>query len=211
MTDRGWCVQKPAPTKKLLFKKKTKADSLLSDEELVVELQRSMDADRFGLLYDRYVTKVYQKCIGMTRDKDLAHDLTHDIFLKAFVNLAKFDHRSKFGTWIYSITYNYCLDHLRKAQRQRSKNVDEEMIPADIAEDTYESELLNIRSERIDEVLAEMDPTDRTMLLMKYQEDHSVKEISELLNIGESAVKMRVLRARERALAKYYELYPEER
>ena len=56
-----------------------------------------------------------------------------------------------------------------------------------------------------------MDPTDRTMLLMKYQEEHSVKEISELLNIGESAVKMRVLRARERALAKYYELYPEER
>ncbi|HQV51529.1 MAG: RNA polymerase sigma factor [Flavobacteriales bacterium] len=195
----------------MLFKKKAKADSLLSDEELVAELQHSMDADRFGLLYDRYVTKVYQKCIGMTRDKELAHDLTHDIFLKVFVNLSKFDHRSKFGTWVYSITYNYCLDHLRKAQRQRSTQVDDESMTEDIAEDTYESELLNLRSEHIDEVLAAMDPTDRTMLLMKYQEEHSVKEISELLNIGESAVKMRVLRARERALAKYYELYPEER
>ncbi len=147
----------------------------------------------------------------MTRDKELAHDLTHDIFLKVFVNLSKFDHRSKFGTWVYSITYNYCLDHLRKAQRQRSTQVDDESMTEDIAEDTYESELLNLRSEHIDEVLAAMDPTDRTMLLMKYQEEHSVKEISELLNIGESAVKMRVLRARERALAKYYELYPEER
>ena len=194
-----------------MFKKKATADGLLSDEELVAELQRSMDADRFGLLYDRYVTKVYQKCIGMTRDKELAQDLTHDIFLKVFVNLAKFDHRSKFGTWVYSITYNYCLDHLRKAQRQKLTHVDDESMAEDLAEDTYERELLDLRSEHIDAVLAVLEPTDRTMLLMRYQEEHSIKEISELLNISESAVKMRLLRARERALAKYYELYPEER
>ncbi len=54
-----------------------------------------MDADRFGVLYDRYTAKVYQKCMGMTQDKELAKDLTHDIFLKAFVNLSKFDHRSQ--------------------------------------------------------------------------------------------------------------------
>ena len=82
----------------MLFKKKTKPDSQLSDEELVTELQRQMDADRFGVLYDRYTAKVYQKCMGMTRDQELAKDLTHDIFLKAFVNLSKFDHRSKFST-----------------------------------------------------------------------------------------------------------------
>ena len=147
----------------MLFKKKAKADSLLSDEELVAELQHSMDADRFGLLYDRYVTKVYQKCIGMTRDKELAHD----IFLKVFVNLSKFDHRSKFGTWVYSITYNDCLDHLRKAQRQRSTQVDDESMTEDIAEDTYESELLNLRSEHIDEVLGAMGSSDGRVGLVK--------------------------------------------
>jgi len=40
------------------------------------------------VLYDRYTAKVYQKCMGMTRDQELAKDLTHDIFLKAFVNLS---------------------------------------------------------------------------------------------------------------------------
>jgi RNA polymerase sigma-70 factor (ECF subfamily) len=166
-----------------------------------------MDADRFGVLYDRYTAKVYQKCVGMTRDQELAKDLTHDIFLKAFVNLSKFDHRSKFGTWLYSITYNYCLDHLRKSQRHRTKDLDDDLVVEDGAEDRYEIELLSLRSDRLASVLEALEPADRAVLLMKYQDDLSVKEISEVLGLGESAVKMRAMRARERALNQYQHLY----
>ena len=193
----------------MLFKKKVKSEEPLSDEDLVLQLQRSMDAERFGVLYDRYVAKVYQKCVGMTRDKDLAHDLTHDIFLKAFVNLTKFDHRSKFGTWLYSITYNYCLDTLRKGQRHREEDIDErtqEGIPMD---DASEAHLLGMRAERLDHVLTEIDATDRAILLMKYEDELSVVDMQGALGIGESAVKMRLLRARDRAIAKYHDLYPE--
>lgn len=177
----------------------------------MAELQRHMDADRFGILYDRYSAKVFQKCLGMTRDRDLAKDLTHDIFLKTFVNLTKFDHRSRFGTWLYSITYNYCLDSLRKSQRQRSQDLDERAEEGLTDDDAYEAELLALKAERIDEVLARIDPPDRALLLMKYQDDLSVKEIMEVLSLGESAVKMRIMRARERAMQAYYALYPEER
>lgn len=194
----------------MLFKKKAKPDKELTDEELVGELQRAMDADRFGVLYDRYSAKVYQKCVGMTRDQELAKDLTHDIFLKAFVNLSKFDHRSKFGTWLYSITYNYCLDHLRKSQRQRTKDLDDDLVVEDGAEDRYEIELLSLRSDRLASVLEALEPADRAVLLMKYQDDLSVKEISEVLGLGESAVKMRAMRARERALIQYKHLYSDE-
>lgn len=177
----------------------------------MAELQRHMDADRFGILYDRYSAKVFQKCLGMTRDRDLAKDLTHDIFLKTFVNLTKFDHRSRFGTWLYSITYNYCLDSLRKSQRQRSQDLDERTEEGLTDDDAYEAELLALKAERIDEVLAHIDPPDRALLLMKYQDDLSVKEIMEVLVLGESAVKMRIMRARERAMQAYHALYPEER
>jgi RNA polymerase sigma-70 factor (ECF subfamily) len=195
----------------VLFKKKAKPDAELSDEDLVAQLQRAMDADRFGVLYDRYTAKVYQKCVGMTRDKELAHDLTHDIFLKAFVNLSKFDHRSKFGTWLYSITYNYCMDHLRKGQRRRTTELDEERYEeADVQEDRYEQELLSLRADRLSSVLEALEPGDRATLLMKYQDELSVKEMMEVLGVSESAVKMRAMRARERALAKYHELYREE-
>jgi RNA polymerase sigma-70 factor (ECF subfamily) len=194
-----------------VFSKRRGKDPSLSDEELVAALQRHMDAERFGLLYDRYSAKVFQKCLGMTRDRDLAKDLTHDIFLKAFVNLPKFDHRSRFGTWLYSITYNYCLDQLRKAQRKRSEDLNEDVEASTQDEDAYEAELLGMRAEHLDAVLASIGADERALLLMKYQDDLSVKEIMEMMSLGESAVKMRIMRARERALAKYRELYPEER
>ena len=194
-----------------MFSKRTRNnDKELNDEELVSALQKHMDTERFGVLYDRYTTKVYQKCLGMTRDKDLAKDLTHDIFLKAFVNLSKFDHRSKFGTWLYSITYNYCLDTLRKGQRTRSEEIDERVEDGTIDDQAYEAKLLGLRADRLDQVIAKLDPADRALLLMKYQEDLSVKEIMEVMALQESAVKMRILRARERALRLYVQLYPEE-
>lgn len=194
----------------MLFRKKAKPVSQLSDEGLVAELQRDMDAERFGILYDRYSTKVFQKCMSMTRSKELSQDLVHDIFLKAFLNLAKFDHRSKFGTWLYSITYNYCLDQLRKGNKQRTTELDDDLKLEDGAEERYEVELLSIRSERLSDVLEALEPSDRGVLLMKYQDELSVKDMMDVLGLAESAVKMRAMRARERALAKYHQLFPEE-
>lgn len=193
----------------MLFRKRAKPDHEASDEEIVASLQRSMDADLFAVLYDRYNTKVYQRCLSMTRDKQLAADLTHDIFLKAFIGLPKFDHRSRFGTWLYSIAYNYCLDQLRKTQRHRSDELDDSRLAPDAPEDRYEAQLLELRAEALDAVLQAMLPEDRALLLMKYQDELSVKEMAEMRGLGESAVKMRLLRARERALALYHQLFPD--
>ena len=70
--------------------------------------------------------------------------------------------------------------------------------------------LLGLRAERLDHVLGLIDAPDRAVLLMKYEDDLPLKDIQDTLGIGESAVKMRLLRARERAIAKYTELYPDE-
>ncbi|MFZ1686164.1 MAG: RNA polymerase sigma factor [Flavobacteriales bacterium] len=194
-----------------MFRKKPKNDgSSLSDDELVVELQRAMDAELFGVLYDRYSARVYQKCIGLTRDRDVAKDLTHDIFMKAFLGLPKFDHRSKFGTWLYTISHNYCLDHLRRTHRARTNDIDEERLPGEHPDDAFEAQLLGLRADRLQHVLDNLDPADRALLLMKYQDELTVKEIQDTLVLTESAAKMRMLRARERALAKYHELYRED-
>jgi len=194
-----------------VLKNKNKSSSKqLSDEDIVRQLQEEMDTKLFGQLYDRYVTKVFHKCLSMSRDRDLAKDLAHDIFLKAFLNLSKFSFRSSFSTWLYSITYNYCLDHLRKAQRMHTQSVDERFDLEDDQDDLYEKELFKIRSGRLQVVLGEIGPEDRGLLLMKYQEELSIKEIMEVMALSESAVKMRMLRARSRALAKYQDLYPSE-
>lgn len=209
VTDGAGVRLKPYTAPQVLFRKKEKTTDPATDEEIVVELQRTVDADRFAVLYDRYSSKVYQKCLGMTGDRQLAADLAHDVFLKAFLNLKKFDHRSRFGTWLYSITYNCCLDHLRKQQRTRQTDLDEDQVLLDEHEDRYEKELLELRAEHLPGVLAALGPDDRAVLLMKYQDELPVKEMAEALGVGESAIKMRLMRARERALALYRQLKPE--
>lgn len=182
----------------------------LSDEELVERVKASLDTEAYGLLYDRFSARVYRKCLSMTRDRALAHDLTHDIFLKAFLSLNKFDGRSKFGTWLYRISFNYCLDHLRRRQRGPAAVELDAGVYALADEDLYEEELMAIRADRLETVLDAIDPTDRAVLLFKYQDDMSVKEMMEVLEMSESAVKMRLLRARERALGRYKQLFPDD-
>lgn len=170
-------------------------------------VRETMDMELFGVLYDRFASKVYSKCLGITRNKDEAHDLTHDIFLKTFLNMGKFDGRSKFGTWLYRITFNYCMDHLRR-NRKGLEDIDDRTANAQVDTDAYEHELMQLRADRLDEILLRIDAADRAVLLFKYQEELSVKEMSELLEMSESAVKMRLLRARERVMQQYRQLYP---
>ena len=69
------------------------------------------------VLYERYADKVYRRCISFVKEASIAEDLTHDIFIKVYLNLGRFKQKSKFSTWLYSITYNFCVDYVRKKQK----------------------------------------------------------------------------------------------
>jgi len=166
--------------------------------------------DDFGILYDRYAEKVYHKCISFVKDIDLAQDLAHDVFLKTFLNLAKFHGKSKFSTWLYSLTYNFCIDYLRK-NNKTMVNSDEVLVNIpDDDDEKNERELLSIASERLQDVLELIPADDKMILLMKYQDDLSVKEIQGALELSESAVKMRVKRAKAKAVEVYKLKYKDE-
>lgn len=166
--------------------------------------------DDFGILYDRYAEKVYHKCISFVKDVDLAQDLAHDVFLKTFLNLAKFEGKSKFSTWLYSLTYNFCIDYLRK-NNKTMVNSDEVLVNIpDDDDEKNERELLSIASERLQDVLESIPADDKMILLMKYQDDLSVKEIQGALELSESAVKMRVKRAKAKAVEVYKLKYKDE-
>ncbi|MEM6316965.1 MAG: sigma factor, partial [Bacteroidota bacterium] len=78
----------------------------ISDEELIRHYLDTQNSKYFDQLYSKYATKVFSKCISLLKDEAGAQDATQDIFLKIFLNLSKFSGKSKFSTWIYSITYN---------------------------------------------------------------------------------------------------------
>ncbi|MEL6389475.1 MAG: sigma-70 family RNA polymerase sigma factor, partial [Bacteroidota bacterium] len=97
----------------------------LSDEEVIAEYLRTQNNFFFELLYERYSKKVFGKCLTILKDEAKAQDATQDIMMKVLLNLSRFGGRSKFSTWLYSITYNFCIDYVRKLKKDPSVYMDD--------------------------------------------------------------------------------------
>jgi len=179
-----------------------------TDSELIQGFLNTRKQEYFDQLYKRYMNKIYSKCISMLKDETRAIDATQEIFMKIYLNLAKFDERSKFSTWIYSITYNYCIDYLRKKKKETKLFVDDKDDLPDIEAEVPDTELLEIEVGRLKKVLAALRPDDRAILLMKYQDEMQIKEIAAALDKTESAIKMKIKRAKQKAQKIYQDIFP---
>lgn len=156
----------------------------------------------YGLLYSRYQPRVYQKCLTLLKDKLLAQEFSNDILVKAFENLSKVKNTSAFSSWLYVLTNNYCIDFLRNKKKMHypSWNIENE-IP-DIIDEASEA-LPELNYDDLMLVLEKIHPEEKALLLMKYQDDLSLKEIGKSLRITEDAAKMRLKRARSRLIYLY--------
>ncbi|MHC5361106.1 RNA polymerase sigma factor [Myroides sp. LJL110] len=181
----------------------------MSDEDLVHFICHSGNTNLFGILYDRYAPKVYAKCVGFAESSDAAEDLTQDIFIKLYLNLKKFRGESKFSTWIYAFSYNHCVNYSKQILNKKRKedSIDPDFGVIDLAqEEVSDEEIFSLQVEKLQEALSKVETEDRILLLMKYQDDKTVKEISELLELGESAIKMRLHRAKKKIVEIYNSL-----
>lgn len=185
---------------RLLKRKKDK----LSDEELVKKIVISDDLSYFEEIYDRHIKMVYQKCLGFTKDQAEAKDLAHDVMVKIYLSLKKFNHKSKFSTWIYRITYNHCIDHENKKRKRNLSEEDIEWINENSGIlEPDDSELTKISVDQLNDLLNEISPSEKSILLMKYQDGLSIKEIGKIVEKNESAVKMKLKRSKEKIIAIY--------
>ncbi|MBX2893308.1 MAG: RNA polymerase sigma factor [Saprospiraceae bacterium] len=160
------------------------------------------------MLYRRYANKVFAKCISMLGDEGLARDATQDIFIKILLNLSKFTEQSSFSTWVYSITYNYCIDLIRKKKKiPLLYTEDVGRISKEPEVEIPDSVLLEMKQERLAKVLDRLPPGDKAILMMKYIDDLQIREIGDVLGKTESAIKMQIMRAKQKAQHIYDEMY----
>lgn len=173
--------------------------SKLTDEELVRQIVKNKDPKLFKLLYDRYEKLVHSKCYAFSRNNLEAEDLTQDIFIKLFIKLKSFKFKSKFSTWLYAFTYNFCVNYYRNKRSKRNRfrtisldhmgdylySIDNVLDVNDVPEEKNILAALNA-----------MDKDKRELLKLKYCDFLTIKELTSLYNISESAVKMRLKRAR---------------
>ena len=142
--------------------------------------------------------------------KDYAIDIsqyTQDIFIKLYTKIAEFEERAQLSTWIYRVTYNYCIDLLRKRKKEEKLFSPEAEISDDIEEDIDDQEILEIEVKKLKIVLDMIPEGDKAVLMMKYQDDMSIKEIAQILNKTESSIKMKLKRAKHKTQKVYKETF----
>jgi RNA polymerase sigma-70 factor, ECF subfamily len=161
------------------------------------------DQDAFAELLYTYQDAVYNLCYRMLYERAEAEDATQEAFLRAYLNLSRYDHARSFKTWLLTIASNYCIDRIRR-RRMHTLSIDadeDDGAPAlQLADDRPEPEAVVARSEQtrvLQQLLATLPPEYRAAVVLRYWYDYSYVEIAGILDTTESAIKSRLFRARQ--------------
>jgi len=179
----------------------------LSDEDLVRLCQETLPQDTraFEHLVLRHQEQVYAVALRMMGSAQEAEDLTQDAFINIYRSLKRFRGDAAFSTWIYRITVNACLDALgRRRSRGTPVDVDlgdaEEMLqPIQERQTPVTPEESAIRGELVDcirNTMMSLQDKERLVLTLRDVEGMEYQTIASILDMGMSAVKMRIHRAR---------------
>lgn len=152
-----------------------------------------------------FQNRIYQHCFRMIGNIHEAEDLAQEVFIRAYVNIHSFDNSRNFSTWIYRIATNLTIDRLRKRKpdyyldaevkgteglNMYSQLAASERLPED------EVESLELQNYIHQEILS-LPPIYRSIIILRYLEEFSLKQISEILDIPLGTVKTRIHRGRE--------------
>jgi RNA polymerase sigma factor (sigma-70 family) len=178
----------------------------LTDESLVLIIVQEGKTELYQVIYNRYYPKLLDKCYALLKNKQLAHESSQDILSKVYEKLQSFKGLSSFSSWIYSITYNYCIDYLRCNKKLHYPDWNNSNELSEIVDETDEN-LNEIKFNRLMKIMEKIHPEEKAMLIMKYSDNISMKQIAEALRISESAAKMRIKRAKARIAFQYKKMY----
>ncbi len=181
----------------------------LTDEELARRSRRGVAGDQraFETLVARHSRRVLANCRYLTGSPNDAEDLAQEVFVKAYLGLARFEGRAQFGTWLQRIKINHCLSYLKARDGRQFVDIEDpelEHVPELHTAPSAERDVMsNVERERITRALDSLSNTLRIPLILRDADGLSYEEIAQALGIGLSAVKMRIKRGREQFRARY--------
>jgi RNA polymerase sigma-70 factor (ECF subfamily) len=187
---------------------RARVDHRNSDEAALVRRVQAGDEIAFRELVERHQAKVFSIIYGILRNKNDADDIAQQVFAKVYFSIRNFDFRSSLLTWIYKITVNECYDYLRK--KRVRKLVYESDFTQEDARRMEGSEPAVDAGAPVDERLAQQDlvvkllakvsEEDRSLILLKEVEGHSVEELAQMTGMNENTIKVKLFRTRQKLL-----------
>jgi RNA polymerase sigma-70 factor (ECF subfamily) len=173
---------------------------MTTNDDQIIKAIKNGDTNAFSQLVDRYKDLVYTLAIRMLKHREEAEEVAQDTFIKVFKSLDKFKGDSKFSTWIYRVTYNTCLDNLKKNKKHINDVAIDEFTHNKL--DTIDNALDNIinkeRSQLIKNCINQLPEDSSALLTLFYFEELSLDEISKIINVESNTVKVKLHRARKK-------------
>lgn len=185
---------------------KTKLDHRTSEEAALIRRVQAQDELAFREIVDRYQAKVFSIIYGILRNRNDAEDIAQQVFAKIYFSIASFDFRSSLLTWIYKITVNECYDYLRKKRVRKlvyesDFSTDESKIMANSEPSGGQTPSIAERLAQHDlifKLLSKISSEDRSLILLKEVEGHSVEELAGMTGMNENTIKVKLFRARQK-------------
>lgn len=190
-------------------KKKRKPD----EDKGLVARARDGDTHAFDELVIKYTPRLYGLVYHMTSNHEDTHDVLQDVFAKAYRSLKRFQEKSTFYTWIYSISVNMTLNFLKKRGRRRAMSLDDvdmaierdpDFIEATSKSDPVREVNITELQERLNMALQQLSDDHRAVVTMFDIQGMPHAEISKILSVSEGTVRSRLFYA-HRQLQNYLE------
>ncbi len=151
--------------------------------------------DNIVRLYSPKILSVIKGVVGNNEDSE---EVAQDVFVKAYFSLDKFRGECSLSTWFFRIAYNMAISKIRKKKREfmpleviNDKLKDDSGIPG---EENEKENLFKI----LDSILNELEPQDKFLILLFYNQEKSIKEISQITSLSESNIKIKLHRIKKR-------------
>lgn len=173
-------------------------------KKIILEVKKG-NQEAFAELMDLYKDKVYHIVYRMLGNVHESQDVAQEAFLRAFTNIDSFDIDRKFSTWLFRIATNLAIDRIRK--KKPDFHLEDQVAGTEdltyysqfsTDEELPEDQVVQLEmQEWIQEQIMLLPPKYRSAIILKYLEDLSLKEISEILHLPVATVKTRIHRGRE--------------
>jgi RNA polymerase sigma factor (sigma-70 family) len=183
-----------------------------AEDSYYIESVRKGNVQAFSFLVEKYQKMVYSLALKLLKKPEDAEEMAQDTFVKAFQKLDTYEGKSKFSTWLYSITYHACISELRK-RRIEFKSLDDRQISDQDEQkmhDYYRETKKDDQEKYLNLALEKLPEDDQVLVTLYYYENQSMDEISEITGLTVSNIKVKIHRARKKMYVVLHEMLHEE-
>ncbi|MDD3086550.1 MAG: RNA polymerase sigma factor [Patescibacteria group bacterium] len=168
-----------------------------SDEELAILSLK--DKENFSQIVNRYASKIQRYIARVTGNWQESEDITQEVFFKAYVNIASFNPKLKFSSWLYRIAHNESVNYIKKNYRTRNVEL-KENINKDLSDDQKIFEKIDAtpNSKLVQKTLMELPPRDREIINLVFFEEKSYIEVSDILKMPINSIGPTISRAKNK-------------